>query len=237
MSKTNTNPIEKQTILIVEDEAAIREMLNFTLIQAGFNVIEASNAEQAWNLLLKHHPDCILLDWILPGFSGVSVLSRIRQNKEVADTPIIMLTAKNEEDNQIKCFEAGVDDYVAKPFSPRTLVFRIKALLRRLAPEDSTEVVSLGHLTFHQTKQRFFVSGQEVLLKPTELKLMQFFMTHTNRVYSRIQILDTIWGENIIVEERTVDVHIRRLRINLEPHQADKFIQTVRGVGYRFSID
>ena len=229
--------MSEQTILIVEDEAAIRDMLNFTLSAADFNVIEAPNAEQGWNLLMENQPDCVLLDWMLPGVSGVSLAQRIRQNDQVADIPIIMLTAKGEENDQVKGFESGVDDYVVKPFSPRALVARVKALLRRQSPEKSSlEVIKVGSLTLDLTSYRFLVGSQEVKLGPTEFKLIHFFMTHSNRVYTRMQLLDQVWGENVVVEERTVDVHIRRLRKLLEPVEAAQYIQTVRGAGYRFSI-
>jgi len=229
--------MSEQTILIVEDEAAIRDMLNFTLSAADFNVIEAPNAEQGWNLLMENQPDCVLLDWMLPGVSGVSLAQRIRQNDQVADIPIIMLTAKGEENDQVKGFEAGADDYVVKPFSPRALVARVKALLRRQSPEKSSlEVIKVGSLTLDLTSYRFLVGSQEVKLGPTEFKLIHFFMTHSNRVYTRMQLLDQVWGENVVVEERTVDVHIRRLRKLLEPVEAAQYIQTVRGAGYRFSI-
>ncbi|MDX1795670.1 MAG: phosphate regulon transcriptional regulator PhoB [Hydrogenovibrio sp.] len=230
--------MSNQTVLVVEDEAAIRDMLNFTLSAANFNVIEAPNAEQGWNLILEHKPDCIILDWMLPGTTGVALAQRIRQNEQVAATPIMMLTAKGEENDQVKGFEAGADDYVVKPFSPRALVARCQALLRRQNPEKQpVDVVKAGRLVLDLSSYRFSVDGEEVKLGPTEFKLMHFFMTHPNRVYTRSQLLDQVWGESIIVEERTVDVHIRRLRKILEPVEAAEAIQTVRGAGYRFSID
>lgn len=226
------------TVLVVEDEAAIRDMLNFTLSAANFKVIEAPNAEQGWNLLLEHQPDCIILDWMLPGTSGVSLAQRIRQHDQVGHTPILMLTAKGEENDQVKGFEAGADDYVVKPFSPRALVARCQALLRRHMPDKhSSEIIKAGLLQLDLSSYRFTVDGQEVKLGPTEFKLMHFFMTHSNRVYTRSQLLDHVWGESIIVEERTVDVHIRRLRKILEPVGVADVIQTVRGAGYRFSTD
>lgn len=229
---------ENSTVLVVEDEAAIRDMLNFTLTAAGFSVLEAPNAEQGWNLLLEHKPDCIILDWMLPGTSGVSLAQRIRQHDQVGHTPILMLTAKGEENDQVKGFEAGADDYVVKPFSPRALVARCHALLRRHMPDKhSSEVIKAGLLQLDLSSYRFTVDGEEVKLGPTEFKLMHFFMTHSNRVYTRSQLLDHVWGESIIVEERTVDVHIRRLRKILEPVGAANVIQTVRGAGYRFSTE
>ncbi len=228
----------EQCILVVEDEAAIRDMLNFTLTAANYKVIEAPNAEQGWKMLLEHQPDCVLLDWMLPGVSGVSLAQRIRQNDQIASTPILMLTARGEENDQVQGFEAGADDYVVKPFSPRALVARVKALLRRQSPEkNALDVVRTGDLKLDLSSYRFTVNDQEVKLGPTEFKLMHFFMTHSNRVYTRVQLLDQVWGENVVVEERTVDVHIRRLRKLLEPVGASDTIQTVRGAGYRFSVD
>lgn len=230
--------MSSHTVLVVEDEAAIRDMLNFTLSAADFKVIEAPNAEQGWNLLLEHQPDVIILDWMLPGTSGVSLAQRIRQHDQVGHTPILMLTAKGEENDQVKGFEAGADDYVVKPFSPRALVARCHALLRRHMPEKhSSELVKAGSLQLDLSSYRFTVAGEEVKLGPTEFKLMHFFMTHPNRVYTRSQLLDHVWGESIIVEERTVDVHIRRLRKILEPAGVANVIQTVRGAGYRFSTE
>ncbi|KUJ74693.1 two-component system response regulator [Thiomicrospira sp. XS5] len=228
----------EQCILVVEDEAAIRDMLNFTLTAANYKVIEAPNAEQGWKMLLEHQPDCVLLDWMLPGVSGVSLAQRIRQNDQTASTPILMLTARGEENDQVQGFEAGADDYVVKPFSPRALVARVKALLRRQSPEkNALDVVRTGDLKLDLSSYRFTVNDQEVKLGPTEFKLMHFFMTHSNRVYTRVQLLDHVWGENVVVEERTVDVHIRRLRKLLEPVGASDTIQTVRGAGYRFSVE
>ncbi|MDR9499060.1 MAG: phosphate regulon transcriptional regulator PhoB [Hydrogenovibrio sp.] len=227
----------QQRILVVEDEAAIRDMLNFTLSAAGYEVVQAPNAEQAWSLLNEQHPDCILLDWMLPGVSGVSLAQRIRNNDQVAHLPIILLTARGEENDQVEGFEAGADDYVIKPFSPRALVARVKAILRRQSSDPSAaEQVSVGELKLDLSSYRFTVKGEEVRLGPTEFKLMHFFMTHRDRVYTRSQLLDQVWGENVVVEERTVDVHIRRLRKLLDPVGGADAIQTVRGAGYRFSV-
>lgn len=227
----------QQRILVVEDEAAIRDMLNFTLSAAGYEVVQAPNAEQAWSLLNERHPDCILLDWMLPGVSGVSLAQRIRNNDQVAHLPIILLTARGEENDQVEGFEAGADDYVIKPFSPRALVARVKAILRRQSSDPSAaEQVSVGELKMDLSSYRFTVKGEEVRLGPTEFKLMHFFMTHRDRVYTRSQLLDQVWGENVVVEERTVDVHIRRLRKLLDPVGGADAIQTVRGAGYRFSV-
>ncbi|MCF6298815.1 MAG: phosphate regulon transcriptional regulator PhoB [Thiomicrorhabdus sp.] len=227
-----------ETILIVEDEAAIRDMLNFTLSSAGYNVIEAQNGEQAWKMLNDSVPACMLLDWMLPGVSGVNLVERIRKHERFASMPVIMLTARGEENDQVQGFEAGADDYVIKPFSPRALVARIKALLRREHSESSpVEVLVQGDLKLDLGSYRFTIAGQEVKLGPTEFKLMQFFMSRPNRVFSRLQLLDRVWGEQVVVEDRTVDVHIRRLRKILETVQRAEVIQTVRGAGYRFSVD
>ncbi|MDG6773536.1 phosphate regulon transcriptional regulator PhoB [Thiomicrorhabdus sp. ZW0627] len=229
--------MSKQTILVIEDEAAIRDMLKFTLSSADYTVLEAPNAEQGWQIASEAMPDLILLDWMLPGVSGVSLAQRIRQNEKTRAIPIVMLTAKGEEDDQVQGFEAGADDYVVKPFSPRALVARIQALLRRQDPEQSKEDrLEAGKMQLDLSSHRFTVDQKEVKLGPTEFKLIQFFMTHPNRVYSRMQLLDQVWGENVVVEERTVDVHIRRLRKLLEPVLVADYIQTIRGSGYRFSV-
>lgn len=223
-------------ILVVEDESAIRDMLNFTLNAAEFDVLEAPNAEQGWKMILEHEPDLLVLDWMLPGVTGVSLAQRIRQNDQTRRLPIIMLTARGEESDQVAGFDAGADDYVVKPFSPRALVARIKALLRRQDPQAlSADILKQGNLKLDLSSYRFWVDEDEVKLGPTEFRLMQFFMTHPNRVYSRTQLLDQVWGENVVVEERTVDVHIRRLRRLLEPTGSQDYIQTIRGAGYRFS--
>ncbi len=227
-----------ETILIVEDEAAIRDMLNFTLSAAGYQVVEAHNAEQAWQSLNENIPACVLLDWMLPGVSGVSLVERIRKHERFASMPIIMLTARGEENDQVQGFEAGADDYVIKPFSPRALVARLKALLRREHSDSHlSEVLVQGDLKLDLASYRFTVAGEEVKLGPTEFRLMQFFMSRPNRVFTRLQLLDHVWGEQVVVEDRTVDVHIRRLRKILEPVGRAEVIQTIRGAGYRFSID
>lgn len=224
-------------ILLIEDEAAIRDMLKFTLSAADFEVIEASNAEQGWAKLLDNPPALILLDWMLPGVSGVSLAQRIRQNDKTRSIPIIMLTARGEEGDQVRGFEAGADDYVVKPFSPRALIARIKALLRRQEGSlSSSELIKAGRMTMDLSSHRFSVDGVEVKLGPTEFRLVHYFITHTDRAFSRVQLLDYVWGEHIVVEERTVDVHIRRLRKLLAPLGVDGYIQTIRGAGYRFSV-
>lgn len=227
-----------QTILVIEDETAIRDMLSFTLSVAGYQVVEADNAETGLKLLLADTPDCVIVDWMLPGMSGVEFAKKVRLTDAVSSTPILMLTAKGEEADQVVGFESGADDYVVKPFSPRALVARCQALLRRSSPADvASDEIKVGDLLLDLTSYRFSVKDIELKLGPTEFKLMQFFMANPNRVYSRMQILDGVWGTNVIVEERTVDVHIRRLRQLLKQENVENTIQTVRGVGYRFSAD
>jgi len=229
MSKENPN------ILVVEDEAAIREMLNFSLGKAGFNVHEAADARQAQDLMSKTVPDLVLLDWMLPGISGVDLANKLRQVKRTHRVPIIMLTARGEEENKIKGLEAGADDYVTKPFSTRELIARINAVLRRSIGDTDGDVLEAGILKLDTIGHRVTVNNQPLELGPTEFRLLHFFMTHAERVFSRSQLLDQVWGDHVYIEERTVDVHIRRLRRALEEHDCDKFIQTVRGAGYRFS--
>jgi len=229
MSKENPN------ILVVEDEAAIREMLNFSLGKAGFNVHEAADARQAQDLMSKTVPDLVLLDWMLPGISGVDLANKLRQVKRTHRVPIIMLTARGEEENKIKGLEAGADDYVTKPFSTRELIARINAVLRRSIEDTDGDVLEAGILKLDTVGHRVTVNNQPLELGPTEFRLLHFFMTHAERVFSRSQLLDQVWGDHVYIEERTVDVHIRRLRRALEEHDCDKFIQTVRGAGYRFS--
>jgi two-component system phosphate regulon response regulator PhoB len=228
-------PKETPNILIVEDEAAIREMLNFSLGRAGFAVHEAADARQAQDLMDKSVPDLILLDWMLPGISGVDLANKLRQAKRTHKVPIIMLTARGEEDSKIKGLEAGADDYVTKPFSTRELIARINAVLRRTGGEVEGDVLQAGDLKLDTVGHRVTINNQPLELGPTEFRLLHFFMTHAERVFSRSQLLDQVWGDHVYIEERTVDVHIRRLRRALEPHGCDKFIQTVRGAGYRFS--
>jgi len=229
--------VSQSKILIVEDEAAIRDMLKFTLTASEYEVNEASNAEEGWKSALADKPDLILLDWMMPGTSGVALAQRLRQNDKTSDIPIIMLTARGEEDDQVQGFDAGADDYVIKPFSPRALVARIQALLRRQSSEKvQTDQITAGNMLLDLESHRFYVSDEEIKLGPTEFKLVHFFMSHSNRVFSRTQLLDYVWGVNVVVEERTVDVHIRRLRKLLEPTNVADYIQTIRGSGYRFSV-
>lgn len=230
--------MSKQKVLVVEDEAAIRDMLKFTLSASDYEVIEASNAEDGWKLALESAPDLILLDWMMPGTSGVQLAKRLRQNDKTRSIAMIMLTARDGEEDQVQGFDAGADDYVIKPFSPRALVARIQALLRRQSNDIvDSDVLHSGAMALDMESHRFFVKDEEVKLGPTEFKLIHFFMTHPNRVYSRAQLLDHVWGVNVVVEERTVDVHIRRLRKLLEPVEVADYIQTIRGSGYRFSVN
>ncbi|WP_151670952.1 phosphate regulon transcriptional regulator PhoB [Nitrincola schmidtii] len=221
-------------VLIVDDEAPIREMIAVALEMAGYDCFEAQNAQQAHAAILDHKPDMVLLDWMMPGVSGIDFARRLRKDEVTADIPIIMLTAKAEEDNKIQGLEVGVDDYITKPFSPRELVARLKTVLRRTTPKGIEEPITIDELTLDPISHRVLSEDNSVDLGPTEFRLLQFFMTHPDRAYSRNQLLDMVWGGNVYVEERTVDVHIRRLRKALgERH--DYLIQTVRGTGYRFS--
>ena len=222
-------------ILIVEDETAIREMVRFAIARAGFEPREAADAHQAEVLIADRIPDLILLDWMLPGTSGIDLARRLRRAESTRAVPIILLTARGEEEDKVRGFEVGVDDYVTKPFSPRELVARMWAVLRRASPGGEEDRIELGDLLLDNASHRVSVGGEELHLGPTEFRLLHFFMTHPERVYSRSQILDRVWGGNVYIEERTVDVHIRRLRKALEPSGHDHVLQTVRGSGYRFS--
>lgn len=221
-------------VLIVDDEAPIREMIAVALEMAGYECLEADSANAAHAIIVDDKPDMVLLDWMMPGTSGVDFARRLRKDELTSDLPIIMLTAKGEEDNKIKGLECGVDDYITKPFSPRELVARLKTVLRRTTPKGIEEPVSVDGLTLDPISHRVTSDANPIELGPTEFRLLQFFMTHQDRAYSRSQLLDMVWGGNVYVEERTVDVHIRRLRKALgERH--DYLVQTVRGTGYRFS--
>jgi len=223
-------------VLIVDDEAPIREMIAVALEMAGYECMEAESANQAHALIVDNKPDMVLLDWMMPGTSGVDFARRLRKDEMSSDIPIIMLTAKGEEDSKIKGLEAGVDDYITKPFSPRELVARLKAVLRRTTPKGIEEPVTVDELTLDPISHRVTSESKPVELGPTEFRLLQFFMTHQDRAYSRSQLLDMVWGGNVYVEERTVDVHIRRLRKALGKRH-DYLVQTVRGTGYRFSAN
>jgi two-component system phosphate regulon response regulator PhoB len=222
-------------ILIVEDEKAIRDMIAFGLRRAGFDVREAEDCTAARASIADQRPDLLLVDWMLPDQSGLDLTRAVKRNKDTEDMPVIMLTARADEHDKVSGLEGGADDYVTKPFSPRELLARINAVLRRSSPAGSGERVEAGGLMLDTAGHRVTVDGQTVSLGPTEYRLLQFFMEHPERVYSRSQVLDRVWGGNVYVEERTVDVHIRRLRKALEPYGRDALIQTVRGAGYRFS--
>jgi len=223
-------------ILIVEDEPAVRELLAATLLGAGYDVQEAADATAAQDMVAEHNPSLILLDWMLPGMSGLQFAKWLKRDQQLSETPVIMLTARDEEDYKVQGLEAGIDDYVTKPFSTRELLARIKAVLRR-AGSDGTELIQVdGCLEMDLAQHRVLANGQSVPIGPTEFKLLHFFLTHQERVYSRAQLLDLVWGRDVYIEERTVDVHIRRLRKALEPHGLENLVQTVRGVGYRFSV-
>jgi two-component system, OmpR family, phosphate regulon response regulator PhoB len=223
------------TILVVEDEPAIQELIAYNLKQAGHQPLRADNAEQALNLVANALPDLVLLDWMLPGLSGIEFARRLRADKRTRAIPIIMLTARSDEQDKLQGLETGADDYITKPFSPRELNARIKAVLRRRAPEMTDDMVQLGGLKLDPASHRVTGNGDPVDLGPTEFRLLHFLMTHAERVHSRTQLLDQVWGDHVFVEERTVDVHIRRLRKALEPTRLDGLVQTVRGTGYRFS--
>jgi len=224
-----------KNILIIEDEAAIREMVNFTLSKAGFDLREASDAAEAEALMAEQLPDLILLDWMLPGMSGIELARRLKRDEYSRQVPIIMLTARSEEDDRVGGLEAGADDYVTKPFSPRELVARIKAVLRRAQPEGEGDTLEADGVLLDAASHRVSVEGKSLDLGPTEYRLLKHFMSHAERVFSRGQLLDAVWGRNSFVEERTVDVHILRLRKVLGQHGRDRLVQTVRGAGYRFS--
>ena len=223
------------TILIVEDESAVREMLHFALQQHDMNVQEAVETVTAEQLIAQTPPDLILLDWMLPGKSGVEFARQLKCKPETANIPIIMLTARGEEDDKVQGLESGADDYITKPFSPRELIARIRAILRRTVSIEHAEKIEIKGLSLDSATHRVLANKKPVELGPTEFRLLHFFMTHTERVYSRTQLLDQVWGTNVYVEERTVDVHIRRLRKALEVSSHDSWLQTVRGAGYRFS--
>jgi two-component system phosphate regulon response regulator PhoB len=220
------------TVLIVEDEPAIQELLSTTLIRAGYEVQRASDANVAMDTLRNTLPDMILLDWMLPGRSGLAFARELRSNPRTKTVPIIMVTARVEEDNKVTGLEHGVDDYITKPFSPRELLARVKAVLRRRAPHSTDDAVKIGTLVLDPVSHRIDAGGKSLRIGPTEFRLLHFLMTHPDRVYSRAQLLDQIWGDHVFLGERTVDVHIRRLRLALEPSGHDKLIETVRGSGY-----
>lgn len=223
------------TVLVVEDEPAIQELISYNLQQAGHLALRADNAEQALSLVKEALPDVVLVDWMLPGASGIDLARRLRSEERTRGIPIIMLTARSDERDKVVGLETGADDYVTKPFSPRELLARIKAVLRRRAPQITDDSVEMGGLVLDPVTHRVSARGAAVALGPTEFRLLHFLMTHPERVHSRAQLLDQVWGDHVFVEERTVDVHIRRLRKALEPSGLDALVQTVRGSGYRMS--
>ena len=225
----------KDKILIVDDEGAIRDMLGYALMKAGFLCEEAADAQAARSTLKTERPDLILLDWMLPGMSGIDYARRLKSAPETRDIPIIMLTAKGEEADKVRGLEIGADDYITKPFSTRELVARVRAVLRRYVKAETGALIEINGLRLDPETYRVTANGQDIEISPTEFKLLRFFIGHPERVYSRSRLLDQVWGENVYVEERTVDVHIRRLRKTLEPFGFQRYIQTVRSVGYRFS--
>jgi two-component system phosphate regulon response regulator PhoB len=225
---------QQPNVLVVDDEAAIRDMIQFALEKAGMGVQLASNAHEALLQISESRPDIILMDWMMPGVSGLELTRRLRKDVYTEDIPIIMLTARVTEDDKIAGLEAGTDDYVVKPFSPRELLARIRAVTRRTSPADDRGRLVAGNLTLDTVSRRVLNGDEEIRMGPTEYRLLEFFMGHAGRAYSRSQILDHVWGANAYLEERTVDVHIRRLRKALELAQASKYLQTVRGHGYRF---
>lgn len=225
----------KGKILVIEDEAPIREMLGYTLMKEGYVFREAADVEQARPLLASEKPDLVLLDWMLPGMNGADYARRIRNNPDTRDIPIIMLTARGEEADKIRGLDTGADDYVTKPFSTRELLARIRAVMRRTKNMNDGGIISVKGLSLDPETFRVTADEQTVDISPTEFRLLHFFITHPERVYTRDQLLDQVWGQNVYVEERTVDVHIRRLRKTLEPYDYAQLIQTVRSVGYRFS--
>jgi two-component system phosphate regulon response regulator PhoB len=224
-----------KTILVVDDEKAIRDMVRLTLEKEGFNVVEAPDTRIAKTEIADKTPDLILLDWMLPESSGIDFAKTIRKDKVLQHVPIIMLTAKAEEENRVKGFACGVDDYVVKPFSPRELVARIRAICRRGMIEQPDDIIEMGELRMNTVTHEVNIAGQEIRLNPIEYRLLHFFLTHKDRVYSREQLLHYIWSSNTDVDDRTVDVHILRLRRSISVNDHDKLIQTVHGVGYKLN--
>jgi two-component system phosphate regulon response regulator PhoB len=225
------------TILVVEDEQAIAEMIMTSLEMAGYQVKRAANGQIAYQMVLDTAPDLILADWMMPMMTGIELAQRLKREENTAEIPIILLTAKSDEDDKIKGFDAGIDDYVVKPFSPRELLARIKAVLRRGHADTEGKSLKAGQLVLDRSAKKSSIAGDILNLGPIEFRLLEFFMLHPERVYSREQLLDRVWGGNVYVEDRTVDVHIRRLRKSISILNHDTMIQTVRGAGYRFSTE
>ena len=224
-----------RTILIVDDETAIRDMLRVALEMADYKCLEASNAQEAHSIIVDEKPNLILLDWMMPGTSGIELARRLKRDEVTSAIPIIMLTAKGEEDNKIQGLDVGADDYITKPFSPRELVARLKAVLRRAESSVSGAPITVQGLCLDPSSHRVTINDLAVDMGPTEYRMLEFFLTHQERAYTRGQLLDHVWGGNVYVEERTVDVHIRRLRKALTIDGHENLVQTVRGTGYRFS--
>lgn len=223
-------------ILVVEDDDAIRGMLVMVLEQVGYQTLAAADTERAQKILDDAIPDFIVLDWMLPGTSGVEWARRLKKDSVYREVPIILLTARGEEEDKVRGLEAGADDYLTKPFSPKELVARIRAVLRRSGKMQDLTLISQGDLVLDVAQHRLMIGDKPLDVSPTEFRLMQFFMTHPDKVYSRTQLLDQVWGRSVYIEERTVDVHIRRLRKILSEHGREELVQTVRGFGYRFSL-
>ena len=223
------------TILVVEDEPAILELISASLRHAGHAVISAESAEEALRLIGSSLPDLALIDWMLPGVSGIELARRIRIAERTRNLPVIMLTARGEEHDKVAGLEAGADDYMTKPFSTRELISRIKAVLRRSRALSSDKLIEIGKLSLDPKSQRITADNKVIDIGPTEYRLLAFFMSHPERAYTRTQLLDQVWGGNVYIEDRTIDVHIRRLRKLLQPYDCSALIQTVRGTGYRFS--
>jgi two-component system, OmpR family, phosphate regulon response regulator PhoB len=223
------------TILVVEDEPDIQELIAYNVEKAGHVAQRAGSAEQALDMIREALPHLVLIDWMLPGMSGIDLAKALRGNRRTEGIPLIMVTARGAEQDKLAGLETGADDYMTKPFSPAELNARIKAVLRRRAPQVTDDSVEVDGLKLDPASHRVVADGQALEVGPTEFRLLHFFMTHPDRVYSRTQLLDNVWGDHVFVEERTVDVHIRRLRKALEPTNHQRFIQTVRSAGYRFS--
>ncbi len=224
-----------KTILVVDDEDSIREMITTSLEIAGYNVLQAENAKSAHIIILEKKPNLILLDWMMPETSGIELMRRLKRDEITKKIPIIMLTARITEDNMVQGLESGADDYISKPFSAKNLKARIKTILRRHEVEGAEQIIEIGQLKFNPANHHVTISNRVIHLGPTEFKLLKFFLMHQNRVFSRDQILNHVWGQNVYLDERTVDVHIRRLRKAIMVDKHDRLIQTVRGSGYRFS--
>jgi len=223
-------------VLVVEDEPAVQDLIAVNLEHAGHRVLRAGDAEAALRIVKGELPDVLVIDWMLPGMSGVALAKTLRGDDRSRHVPIILLTARGDEADKVAGLDAGADDYLTKPFSPRELVARIRAVLRRRAPEASDEPMEISGLRLEPATRRVFGNGTPVALGPTEFRLLHFLMAHPERVHTRNQLLDRVWGDHVYIEERTVDVHVRRLRKALEPTGHDRMIETVRGSGYRLSV-